>query len=310
MPAKKVNRSFPLNISSLSLALVFALPLALVLSGCDDKPEGNWDVPVLSKAWSVDGFAQPESVIYDLKDEVLYVSNVAGNPNDKDGKGFISKIRPTGEMIEEMWVEGLNAPKGMAIFDRTLYVADINTLVVIDLADKSVRRFEAIDAIFLNDVAVDANGRVYVSDMMDNVIYRLDGENFSTWIKSGVLDNPNGLFAEEDRIVIGAWGPISEGFNTTRPGNLKTASMDGQTLADLGSGAPIGNLDGVEGDGFGNYFVTDWMNGKLLFVRADGSFEELLDLNQGSADLAYIPSQGLIVIPMMNDGKIVAYKVE
>jgi len=307
VPTKRFNRSFPL---SLSLALVLALPLALTLAGCDDKPEKSWDVPVISEAWSLDGFAQPESVVYDPKGGVLYVSNVAGNPNDKDGKGFISKIRPTGEMVEEMWVEGLNAPKGMTIFDRVLYVADINALVAIDLGDKSVRRYEAVDAIFLNDVAVDANGRVYVSDMMDNVIYRLEGENFSSWVKSGVLDNPNGLFAEEDRIVIGSWGPISEGFNTTRPGNLKTATMDGQTLADLGSGTPIGNLDGVEGDGNGNYFVTDWMNGKLLFVRPDGSFEELLDLNQGSADLAYVPSLGLIVIPMMNDNRVVGYKVE
>ena len=305
MPAKRFIRSVPLSIS---LALVVALPLAL--AGCDDKPEQNWDVPKLTKSWSVDGFSQPESVLFDPKDEVLYVSNINGNPLDKDGKGFISKVRPTGEMVEEMWVEGLNAPKGMAIFERTLYIADIDTLVAIDLTDKSVQRFEASEAIFLNDVAVDADGRVYVSDMMDNVIYRLEGEDFSSWVKSGILENPNGLFAEEERIVIVTWGPISEGFNTTRPGTLKTATIAGQTLADLGSGPPIGNLDGVEGDGSGNYFVTDWMNGRLLFVRPDGSFEELLDLEQGSADLAYVRSLDLLVIPMMNDNRVVGYKVE
>jgi hypothetical protein len=40
------------------------------------------------------------------------LSNIDGKPDEKDGRGFISKISPVnGTIIELNWVTGLNAPK-------------------------------------------------------------------------------------------------------------------------------------------------------------------------------------------------------
>ncbi|MAY90895.1 MAG: ATP-binding protein, partial [Rickettsiales bacterium] len=47
----------------------------------------------LEIAWETDAkFELPESVIYDSKNEVLYVSNIVNHPFKKDSSGYISKI--------------------------------------------------------------------------------------------------------------------------------------------------------------------------------------------------------------------------
>ena len=49
--------------------------------------------PVLAEElWSLEGFQAPESALLDSARNVLYVSNVAGEANGKDGIGFISKV--------------------------------------------------------------------------------------------------------------------------------------------------------------------------------------------------------------------------
>ena len=52
-------------------------------------------------AWETESiFKLPESVIYDEKNDVLYVSNIVNHPFKKDGSGFISKLSLTGEVLE------------------------------------------------------------------------------------------------------------------------------------------------------------------------------------------------------------------
>lgn len=284
----------------------FVLFLALIfLAG---GKGADVEVP-LKRMWALSGFKNPESVVLEPGEGVLYVSNVDGASLDKDGKGHISKVSLDGDMIEPVWIGGLNAPKGLAISAGKLYAADIDELVEIDLASRAVKRYTAWGAKFLNDVTVDGEGRVYVSDMLGDSIYRLDGGNFELWLKSADLDAPNGLYAEPGRLVVGAWGIISEGFTTTTPGHLKTVSLADKSVASLGDGSPVGNIDGVEADGSGNYFVTDWIAGALLRVTPQGGAVMLLDMPPGSADLEYAPAQGLVIIPLMREGLLVAYKV-
>jgi len=88
----------------------------------------------LQKVWETpEGLNTPESACYNPGDKIIYVSNVAGNPNEKDGIGFVSKINEKGEFIEKQWVKGLNAPKGIGIANDKLYVTDIDEVVEISL---------------------------------------------------------------------------------------------------------------------------------------------------------------------------------
>ncbi len=259
---------------------------------------------------STEGFITPESVLYDSQRGVMYVSNVNGAPNEADGNGYISKILPSGEVADGSWVDGLDAPKGLAMHGGKLYVSDINQLVEIDIESGEItQRYQGADSKFLNDVTADAAGNVYVSDMVTNRIYRLSNGSFDVWVDSPDLDNPNGLHAEPGRLIVGAWGVMTDGFATAVPGHMKTVSLADGSIASLGDATPVGNLDGVEADGSGGYFVTDWMAGKLLRVDTAGNAEMLIDFEQGSADHEYIQGSGLVIVPLMMENKVVAYRV-
>ena len=263
------------------------------------------------RVWETGGFKQPESVLYDAKRGVLYVSNVNGVPNEKDGNGYISMVAPGGTVVSEQWVAGLNAPKGMAVDGDLLYVSDIDQLVAINVnSARVVARYPAPSAKFLNDVAVDGAGRVYVSDMLDDAIYVLDQKTFGLWLRDSALASPNGLLVEGNRLVVGAWGVLTGGFSTKVPGHLKTVALDSKAVASLGDGTAVGNLDGVEADGQGSYLATDWIGGGLFRISPSGSAEKVLDLNPGSADLEYIGPRKLAIVPMMNDGTVAAYRLE
>lgn len=265
----------------------------------------------LELAWEIGGLANPESVVYDPRLNLLYVSNVNGGPNDKDGNGYISLVSLDGRMLNEKWVTGLNGPKGLALYGNMLYTADIDELVAIDVDHGRITdKYKVDDAKFLNDVTAADNGDVYVSDMLMNRIHVLSNNNFSIWIESDELEAPNGLHFTEDDIILGAWGVMTDGFATDVPGHLKRISIKTKNISSIGDGSSVGNLDGVEGNDDIGFYVTDWMNGKVFHISAAGEVKELLSLKQGSADLELIIKKDLMFIPMMNDNIMYAYKIK
>ncbi|MGI9491661.1 MAG: SMP-30/gluconolactonase/LRE family protein [Geminicoccaceae bacterium] len=265
----------------------------------------------LDVAWEATGFERPESVVFNQNEGVLYVSNINGDGMAADGNGYISKMSTAGEVLEKEWATRLNGPKGMALHDGMLYVSDINELAVIDVASGEITAtYEAPDAKFLNDVAAHEDGRVFVSDIITNKIHVLENDSFEVWLQDDALENPNGLFAEADRLLVGAWGTMAEDFSTEVPGHLKAVDYETKAITSLGDGQPVGNLDGVEPDGKGGYLVTDWMSGGLYRFSADGEAEMLLDLNQGSADHEVVEAEGIVVIPMMMDDTVTAYRLD
>ena len=265
----------------------------------------------LEQLWETGGLNNPESVVYDGKSRTIYVSNVNGPAGDKDGNGFISRLVPEGKILDKEWVKGLNAPKGLALANGKLYTADIDTLVEIDIATATVtNRYQVTDAKFLNDVAAAPNGDIYVSDMSMNRIHLLHDGKFSIWLETPDLLNPNGVLVKGKHLIVGAWGIMTDGFNTKVPGHLLKISLRDKSIKNIGDGQPVGNLDGVEAFGDNGYLVTDWMAGKLLHIAKAGQVTTLLTLKPGSADLAYIPDQALVLIPMMQDNKLVAYKIK
>ena len=264
----------------------------------------------LELLWETQGFNNPESVIYHQSSNTLFVSNVNGSPVEKDGNGYISKMLLDGTILRKQWVIGLNAPKGLAIYNDTLYVADIDALVVIDIPSGTISNtYKVDDAKFLNDVAANNQGEIFVSDMLLNRIHRLSSDQFNIWLESPELENPNGLHAEGDHLILGAWGVMTDGFATEIPGHLKSISLQDKSITSLG-GDPIGNLDGVESDGNNGYYVTDWMAGKLYQINRKGEATLLLELEQGMADLEVLLEQNLILLPMMKNDKVLDYKIK
>ena len=118
--------------------------------------------------------------------------------------GFISILNSDGSEKKLKWITALNAPKGMAIFKGKLYVADIDQLVVIDI-DKGtvVEKYDAPDAVFLNDVTACMNGMIFVSDTRTAKIHVLNENKFTVWTEGTPLETPNGLMAEKGKLLVG-----------------------------------------------------------------------------------------------------------
>lgn len=293
------------NISLIGYILVFCFSM-LAFSGlgnvtADDAGRIEYK---LIKQWETEKELRvPESVLYDASGNILYVSNINGRPTEKNGRGFISKVSLDGKIEALKWATGLNAPKGSAIHGSKLYVSDIDRLVEIDLKTGRISaRYPAAGAQFLNDVATDAAGHVYVTDMSsgNSVIYKLTQGKMTVWVKGRDISRPNGLYMEEKRLVVGNSGD----------GSLKAISLDDRkitTLTKVGSG-----IDGLRSDGRGNYFISDW-RGKTSLVSRSGRVIVLMDTTSSkinSADLEYIKSRSLLLIPTFFDNRVVAYKVE
>ena len=111
-------------------------------------------------------------------------------------------------------------------------------------------------------------------------------------------------------MVVGSWGSVMEGWGTPeKAGNLKSIDLTSKKVKNLGSGKPIGNLDGVESTGNDSFYVTDWSSGKLYDVKKNGRFEELKTLGKGAADHEVLLDKKLILVPVMTEGKVVALKI-
>ncbi len=255
---------------------------------------------LLEKIWVSEPVLKvPESVLYDGARNVIYVSNIEGKPAEHDGRGFIARLGPDGKVLQREWVSGLDAPKGLGLHAGRLYVSDINALVVIDVAAaRVVARYEAPEAVFLNDVAVASDGTVYVSDMGASAVYRLQGDRFERWLHDARLNGPNGLFVENGALLAGLKDRIVR-IDTAR-----------RTITDLV--LHTGSIDGLEGDGRGGYLISDW-RGHVYRVTPQGEKVLLLDttpIHMQAADIDYVPSSATLLVPTFNSNRIVAYRVK
>lgn len=252
------------------------------------KLEQIWATPQL--------FKTPESVIYHHETGVIYVANINGQSNEKDGNGFISRLSAEGEILNLEWVSGLDAPKGMGILGNKLYVADIDQLVEIDITSaKITRKYPAPGAEFLNDVTICSNGSVFVTDMRTRKIHRLQNGVFEVWFHSEVFNRPNGIFAERGKLYIGDHHIFELDIATQQ---LTTVIPD------------AGGVDGLEKTASGQFIYSHWAG--RVFLQTDRGIEKLLDTAEDgiqSADIDYAVEIQQLLVPTFNDNRVVAYRI-
>lgn len=284
--------------------------LASLLIGCtNNKPEKSTPLPpdtketiILTPAWKSDTLlTTSESVLYDETYNILYVACIGKVPTDaRDGDGFIAKVGLDGKIIDRKWVTDLNGPKGMGLYGEYLYVADISRIVKIDiLSGKILATYEVPGATFLNDIAVDQNGRVYVSDTNTNTIYSLEGEDVTLFLQDTLLGGPNGLLVEGDKLLVAGFD-IGQVFTvdltTKRVNPVLDELPGGDGIAPFGDNLLISNWNGEI------YAVTnDWQKEKVLDTRAQ-------DIN--AADITTIPAMNLVLVPTFYGNNVDAYRIQ
>lgn len=281
-----------------NLLLILVVVLAFVACQPAKQEEAAVFSPKLTLKWESDTVLTTcESVIYDSANDVLYVANINGQPTDKDGNGFIAKLGLDGKIVQAQWVTGMDAPKGMGIYNGKLFVSDINRIHEIDIASGAIANTYVVDsAQFLNDITIDANGKVYVSDSNVGNILVLENGVVSEYV-SGVA-GVNGLLSEgADLQMVSFATGVFNTIDAAKQVTLKTDSIDAG--------------DGIEALAEGGYLVSSW-TGKVTYVSPEWKNSLLLDTSAESinaADIEYIAEKRLLLVPTFFKNKVVAYEV-
>jgi len=258
----------------------------------------NAQKATVQKLWATDTILKvPESVLVDDKENCLWVSNIDGAANGIDGKGSISKLSKTGTPINLDWITGLNAPKGMAKYKQELYVADLTELIVIDIKKGVIKnKIKVEGSVFLNDVTVNKNGAVFVSDSRTGKVHRY--ENNMVTIEVENLQGPNGLLSIDDQLLILDRGSLL----SVTPGGTISKIMDGMDPS----------TDGIEKVAPNQYIVSCW-NGIVYFVAAGAQKITLFDTRSekiNSADIGYDAKNKIIYVPTFLKNSVVAYQLQ
>jgi len=287
------------RISKTASALTVASTLALTAISATANP--------LTPLWQLNNFDQPESVVSDANGKHLYVSNINGQPTQLNGKGYISKLSINGKVLQQHWLDGMDAPKGMAIKGDTLYVADMQQVHVVSLSKgEIITRFNAPKAKMLNDITIGDDGSVYISDLLGGGIYRIKHHTMAMWFNPKQLPHPNGLLWQDGGLLVASWGLGMNGdFTTQTPGSIYKVDVSKPSLVPLASAKQMGNLDGITYAG-GSLYVSDWISGDLFKVTAQKN-EKILTLNPGLADIS--SRDGLLFAPLMMDGVVRAWRI-
>lgn len=251
--------------------------------------------PELEQVWVTSGFSDPEGVATD--GSALYISNVAGEGNAKDGEGWISRLSMQGDVLEEKWITGLNAPKGMAVRSGKLFVSDFDAYHVIDIETAQIENTYPVEgAGFLNDIAV-WQGGVYMSDSGSARIFQVDVNGYKEWLADDRLAGVNGLTADGDRLLIA----------TMNSGSL-FETLGARDLTEIAAG--MEDADGIAVLDDGSYLVSSWP-GQIWHVSTTGGATELLNTVEVPTyqnDLTRIDD--LIIVPNWQPGTVTAWRVQ
>jgi hypothetical protein len=249
----------------------------------------------LVKLWESDStLAIPESVLY--TPGVLYAALIDGEPWGADGKGEIAKLDKNGKILNASWATGLNAPKGMGIWEKKLYVADISDVAVINLADGKIEsKIPVAGAEGLNDITVDNKGTVYVSDSKLGKVFEIKNGKASLYLSD--LKGVNGLKATDNDLYILTGAGVQKSGPDKKPVLLAAMEIGG---------------DGIEPVGNGDFLVSCWPGLIFYFTKA-GKLEQMLDTRgekKMTADIGYDPEKKIVYVPTFFKKSVVAYQLK
>ena len=302
--------------------LLFAAACARDRSAADtSSADTTTAASTATKVGETTGFDVPESVKYDADLDVYFVSNINGNPSQKDNNGYIARVHADSIGTMTKFIEGgqrglnLNAPKGMAIRGDTLFVADIDFLRMFN--KRTGEYFGAVtlapqQATFLNDVTVGPDG-IYITDTgirFDaqgamthpgvNRIFKVAGRTVTAArLNPDSLMNPNGIAwdARNSRFILAPFG--GPNISAWKPGDSAT------TVLATGPGG----YDGVEVMDDGNVLVSSWTDSTVHILHGGTHRMALIRGIPSPADIGVDSKRKLVAVPRFNDGKVEYYRI-
>jgi sugar lactone lactonase YvrE len=273
--------------------------------------------PPPAPAWRVaEGIATPESVLYDAAADRYLVSNINGKPVDADNNGYITEINGDGKVTKPKLVEGgakakLDAPKGLGIAGNVLYVSDLTVVRKFDAKTGAPKGdIPVAGAVFLNDIAIAPDGRVFVSDSGlklgasglepagGDAVYVIDkAGKVKPVAKMKELNGPNGLLFVGKDLWVDTFGS-DEIYRLDDKG----AKADVTRL-------PSGGLDGMIAMGE-SLLVSSWKGSAIYKGKPNAKFEPLVSGIGGAADIGFDTKRSRVLVPRFMDNAVEAYDVK
>lgn len=269
---------------------------------------------------SASGFSTPESVRWDEIRDVYWVSNINGNPSQKDNNGFISRMRTDGTVDSLKFIAGgrdgvtLHAPKGIATIGDTLWVSDIDAVRAFDAntgAHIATVELARLRAVFLNDVVVGDDRAVYITDTGirfgrngkmtkpgKDKVFRVEGRTASLAIEADAIGGANGIAWDgaNGRFVI---VPFSDRtIFTWKKGDLQpTALMAGP-----------GGHDGVEILGGGRMLVSSWADSAVHLYNGE-SRRAVVTGKPNPADIGWDSRRNRVLVPLFTENTVEIWSI-
>lgn len=227
-------------------------------------------------------FQQIESVEYDPVNGQWLVSNGSSIIAD-NGQGDLS------------YFGSASATHGMEVLNGVLYAIGNNIIRAYDLSDASLLSTTSISgASFLNGMTNDGSNRLWVSDFSNGNIIELDvtdpaDPQYSVVANSG--GSPNGIVYDEEnnRCVLVRWG------NNAAIQAMDLDTYDISTIINSG----LGNLDGIDRNSEGDYFVSSWSPNRITRYSSDFSVSETVTSMglSSPADICYALENDTLAVP-------------
>lgn len=304
--AWRIHRESKRAVTPLAVVLGWGLVL-LCAAACGEKSDdtgggtdGAGEGGVSEADWvAVTGLSTPESALHDTAADVYLVSNINGGPSDEDGNGFISRVSPEGELLEAHFIDGasdditLNGPKGLGIFQDELYVADITAVRVFNrLTGEAVDSVDIAGASFLNDVAVDDAGNVFVSHPPTDTVYQIRPDrSFSAFAVGDGWTGPNGVAVLGDDIRV-----------TASESKVVHLNTDGSVAGEIPT--PADRLDGLIIREDGTLLVSSWAGEAVYQSDQGGDFYPIVENLPSAADIGLDAERNRLLVPRFNEDEL------
>lgn len=251
----------------------------------------------------VEGLKNPESVA--VSDDGRIFVSVIGE-FDKNGDGSVVEVV---DGKAKTVAEGLDDPKGLVCWKDALFVADKRQVLKIG-ADGKTTVFAAADAfptkpLFLNDLAIDGQGVLYVSDSGDleggrGAVFRISPDGKATLVtdssKAKTVKGPNGLLIDDAGHVL---------MLDFVSGELNRVNLDDGKLQRYVTGFLGG--DGLARDKHGKIYLSQWSTGQVSVLDKESHSPTLLsDAFKAAADICLSADGKQLLVPDMTAGTLSA----
>ena len=269
---------------------------------------GFFYIPPLTMALQVRGLKSPQSMVVDPVHQEYFISNVNGEPAQRDNNGFIAKLDKEGHILNLHFIQGgkgstvLHAPKGMAVVQDTLYVTDLDglhafntrsgelmTSIKFPITEMKSRGIGPVDVVHTQ------KGLLYASVPDTNTIFQIDvaqEHTVSVFVQDDLLAGPRGLAVhpKTGHLIVVTWnsGKILEIDHT---GTIK------EIFSNSFFSRRFKNLDGVAFDTWGSMYISDFTAGKIWRMHPDQSLQVIGEYLTSPADISVDQLNHLILVP-------------